>query len=62
VASVPWQVAEANRFLEGRIVNDDVATEAASLVLREAAPLSSNGYKLSIARALICRALKRLVA
>jgi xanthine dehydrogenase YagS FAD-binding subunit len=62
IAPIPWQVAQANRFLEGRIVNDDVATQAASLVLREAAPLSSNGYKLPIARALIRRCLTRLVA
>jgi xanthine dehydrogenase YagS FAD-binding subunit len=62
VAPVPWQVAEANRFLEGRVVNDDVATQAASLVLRKAAPLSSNGYKLPIARALIRRSLTQLVA
>ena len=55
-------MAAANRFLEGRIVNDDVATQAASLVLREAAPLSSNGYKLPIARALIRRSLTQIVA
>jgi xanthine dehydrogenase YagS FAD-binding subunit len=62
VAPVPWQVAEANRFMEGRVVNDDVATQAANLVLRRAAPLSSNGYKLPIARALIRRSLTQLVA
>ena len=62
ISPVPWQVAAANRFLEGRIVNDDVATQAASLVLREAAPLSSNGYNLPIARALIRRSLTQIVA
>lgn len=62
VAPVPWQVEEAHRFLEGRPIDAAVAEQAAGIVLRGAAPLSANGYKVAIARALVRRSVQALVA
>jgi xanthine dehydrogenase YagS FAD-binding subunit len=62
IAPIPWQLEEANAVLEGRLVDDDAAAAAAAVLLRKAVPLSSTGYKIPIARALIRRALQQLVA
>lgn len=62
VAPIPWQVDAAGRFLEGKSLDDEVATQAAGLMLRDATPFSGNGYKIPIAQALVRRALKKLVA
>jgi xanthine dehydrogenase YagS FAD-binding subunit len=62
VAPVPWQVEEANQFLEGKELTDAVAAGAADLVLKDAEPLAHNAYKVPLAHALIRRALARLVA
>jgi len=60
VASVPWQVKEANAFLEGKEPTDDNAAKAAELILHAAVPLEHNAYKLPLAKALIRRAVARL--
>jgi len=62
VASIPWQVKEANNFLEGKEPTEANAATAADLILRAAEPLEHNGYKVPLARALIRRALARVVA
>jgi xanthine dehydrogenase YagS FAD-binding subunit len=62
VAPIPWQVEEANAFLEGQELTDEVASNAADLILRDAEPLAHNAYKIPLAHALIRRALARLVA
>ena len=62
VAPIPWQVDEANAFLEGKVVTDETARRAAELLLREARPSGDNAYKLPIARALVRRTLRKLVA
>ena len=62
VAPIPWQVDEANAFLEGKAVTDETARRAAELILREARPSGDNAYKLPIARALVRRTLVKLVA
>jgi xanthine dehydrogenase YagS FAD-binding subunit len=60
VAPVPYQVAAAHDYLEGRELADDVAAHASEIILKDALALDHNGYKLPIARALICRTLKQL--
>ncbi len=62
VANVPYQVAAANQFLEGKSLDEETANKAADLLLENAHPLSENGYKIPIARALIRRALLQLKA
>lgn len=62
VASVPWQVTAANDFLEGKEPTDANAATAADLMLRAAEPLEHNGYKVPVAKALVRRALAKLIA
>jgi xanthine dehydrogenase YagS FAD-binding subunit len=62
VAPIPWQVDEANAWLEGKTVSNDTAHRAAELILREARPFADNAYKIAISRALIRRTLLKLVA
>jgi xanthine dehydrogenase YagS FAD-binding subunit len=61
VAPIPWQVQAAHEFLEGRELDDGVATRAADIILKDASPVEHNGYKVPIAQALIRRTLKQLV-
>lgn len=62
VAPIPFEVEEANRSLEGKILDEGSASAAADLLLRKATPMSQNGYKIAIARALIRRSLLKLAA
>jgi xanthine dehydrogenase YagS FAD-binding subunit len=62
VAPVPWQVDEANAFLEGKGLTDALAATAADLILRDAEPLPHNAYKVPLAHALIRRTLAKLIA
>lgn len=60
IANVPYQVQAANELLEGKPLDDESANKAADLILEKAQPLSENGYKIPIARALIRRTLMQL--
>jgi xanthine dehydrogenase YagS FAD-binding subunit len=62
VAPVPYMVEEANKFLEGKPLNDDTASKAADIILKDAKPLAQNGYKVPLAHALIRRTLLALNA
>ncbi len=62
VAPVPWRVPEAERALEGRALDDAACADASDLLLAGAQPLRDNAYKLTLARALVRRALRGLVA
>jgi xanthine dehydrogenase YagS FAD-binding subunit len=60
ISNVPHQVEAANSFLDGKVLDDDVATQAANLILQNAKPLEHNAYKVPMAHALIRRALLKL--
>jgi xanthine dehydrogenase YagS FAD-binding subunit len=62
VAPMPWQVKEANAALEGREPNEETAALAAELLLKGAEPVEHNGYKVPLAKALVKRAVLKLVA
>ncbi len=62
VAPIPWRIPAAERALEGRALDDPACAEAADLLLADAEPLRDNGYKVTLARALVRRALRSLVA
>ena len=62
VSPVPHQVTGANELLEGKKLDDDLASKAAELVLKDATPFAHNGYKVPIAHALLRRTLNQLVA
>lgn len=61
VAPIPWQVARANAYLEGKLPDDASAATAADLLLKEATARAHNAYKLPLAKALVRRALAKLV-
>ena len=62
VSPVPYQSKPANDFLEGKALSDETAAKAADLLLEKAHAHAHNGYKLSIVRALVHRALMQLKA
>ena len=62
VAPCPWWVPAANKLLEGGALDDNACLAAADLILASAQPLRDNGYKVTLARELIRRALRSLVA
>jgi len=62
VSNIPYQVEAANKFLEGKELNEDTANKAAAMILADAHAHSDNGYKVPIAQTLIRRALLQLKA
>jgi xanthine dehydrogenase YagS FAD-binding subunit len=60
ISPVPHQVEAANIFLDGKVLDDATATQAADLILKDAKPLEHNAYKVPLAHALIRRALLKL--
>ena len=62
VAPVPYQSEAANKFLEGKTLDDKVAAEAADILLKDAEPQEHNGYKIPMAHTLIRRTLLQLKA
>ncbi|HKD66585.1 MAG TPA: xanthine dehydrogenase family protein subunit M [Candidatus Binataceae bacterium] len=59
VAPIPWRCHEAEAALRGSRLNPGVAARAAEDALKTAAPLSDNGYKVPLAKALMRRAILR---
>ena len=62
VAPVPWRVLAAEKGLEGSALDDAACTDAAERILSGATPLRDNGYKVTLARELVRRALRSLVS
>ena len=62
VAPVPWRVPAAEKLLEGTGLDDNACLAAADALLGGAQPLRDNGYKITLARELVRRALRSLVA
>jgi len=60
LSPVPHQVEAANNFLDGKTLDDDTASQAADLILKDAKPLEHNVYKVPMAHALIRRTLLKL--
>jgi xanthine dehydrogenase YagS FAD-binding subunit len=57
VAPVPWLSPEAEHALAGQAVNESTAEKAADAALKNAKPLSHNGYKVQLARVALKRAI-----
>jgi xanthine dehydrogenase YagS FAD-binding subunit len=62
VSNVPYQVEAANKFLEGKELNETTTAKLADLLLEKANIQSENGYKVPIVRALAHRTLMKLKA
>jgi len=60
VAPVPWRAERAEKRLEGRVLDETAAREAAAEALHGAEPLSQNGYKVPLTKTLVERALLAL--
>ena len=61
VSPVPHQIPAANELLDGKELDDALASRAADAILKDAAPFAHNGYKVPIAHALVRRTLKQLL-
>ncbi|MFY1663024.1 FAD binding domain-containing protein [Pseudomonas sp. Pseu.R1] len=57
VAHKPWRDKAVEASLKGQSVAHETFTHAAELLLREARPLSHNGFKVRLARRAVVRAL-----
>ena len=57
VAPIPIVCREAEAYLEGKEISEDIAEEAAELALKKALPHPHNQYKINIAKAMIKRAV-----
>ncbi len=62
VAPTPLRSAAAESLLEGQAPSEDLAMRAAEAALAGATPLSHNGFKLDLLRALISRGVMRLAS
>ncbi len=62
VATTPLRSTVAESLLEGRSPSEEVAGQAAEAALAGAKPLSHNGFKLDLLRALITRGVIRLAS
>ena len=60
IAPVPYQVEAANQFLEDKMLDEDIVSTAADMILKGAEPHEHNGYKIPMAHALIRRTLLKL--
>lgn len=57
VAPVPWRSTEAEQYLIGKSINEEVAQGAGNVAVLQAKNLGRNGYKIQLARTSVKRAL-----
>jgi xanthine dehydrogenase YagS FAD-binding subunit len=62
VSNVPYTAEAANKYLEGKTLDDETAVKAADLILEKAHVQTHNGYKVPIVRTLVRRTLMQLTA
>lgn len=57
VAHKPWRSPETEAFLKGKSATGETFQQAAEILLREAKPLTHNGFKVDMAKRAVQRAL-----
>jgi len=57
VAPKPWAATEAQQFLAGKSLSEEVAEQAGAAAVKGAKPLSKNEYKIQLAKVAVKRAL-----
>jgi xanthine dehydrogenase YagS FAD-binding subunit len=57
VAPVPWRSQAAEQALAGKAIDEQTAAAAAEAALRDARPMSQNGYKVQVAKTALKRAI-----
>jgi len=60
VAPLPWRCEPAEALLVGKEIDAALCTRVAEAALSGAQPLSQNGYKVPLTKALVVRALRQL--
>lgn len=59
VAPIPWPASDAEKFLAGKTLSEQVAQDAGNSAVTGARRLSQNGYKIQLARIAVKRAILR---
>ena len=62
VSPVPYRAREVEEYLQGRPVTEVDPSYAAGLALPSARPMAGNGYKVTLARNLVKRAISQILA
>src|SRR4029453_17741628 len=57
VAPIPWRAQAAEAALAGKTITEETAAAAADAAVRDARPLSQNGYKVQVAKTAVKRAI-----
>ena len=57
VAPVPWRSPGSRGRAKGKPLTEQVAAEAADAAVKNAVPMTQNGYKVQLARTTVMRAL-----
>lgn len=57
VATVPWRAREAERALQGRMLDESIAMKAADAAFASARPRTHNAFKVALGKATLVRAL-----
>jgi len=57
VAPIPLRIKEAEEYLIGKTINDDIINEVANICIKNAIILQKNEYKINITKALVRRSL-----
>jgi len=57
VAPTPWVASQAEKAIAGQSINESTAAKIAEAAVAGATPLSQNGYKVTLARVAVKRAL-----
>ena len=60
VAPIPWRLTKAERFIAGKLVNEGMLRQAVQEEIKDARPLSENGYKLDLLETAVYRAASGL--
>ncbi len=61
VAPVPWRLEKAEKSIRGKKATENLLRQAAREALKDASPMTENGYKKELAEAVICRSAMSLV-
>lgn len=59
VAPVPWRSGEAQAYLAGKAISEQVAETAGTLAVARASAMSRNAYKIQLARVAVKRAIMK---
>jgi len=57
VSPLPYQAVAAEEILIGESITESVAEKAAAAAVRDAMPLSKNGFKVPLVKALVKRSI-----